>query len=605
MLRIVRNIEHFNTLIVVVCVFLKSKINVRVCFAPFQFIDFMKKGILLALLFAYSFAHAQEAYYTDPMKIPLLLSGSFAELRSNHFHSGIDIKTQGVTGLPVFAVADGFISRIVVSPTGYGNALYIDHPNGTTTVYGHLERFAPAIQNYVKDQQYAKQSFRVDLEVPSNFFPVKKGEEVAKSGNSGSSGGPHLHFEVRDTKSEEPLNPLEFGFSVTDNIAPKFFNLLVVPLTDTSQVDNQYTSKSYPVVFYDGKYFLKSNPVIPVYGKVGFAVQVNDYFDGTYNKCGINELTFSADGENQFVFRLNRFAFDESRYINSHIVYSEYANTGSRFVKTWIDPGNRLPIYNYNLSQGIYEAASGKHKIEIEIADSYGNSSVLDFQVEKNHSDIPREESAEVIEMHYNQENLFESSECCLEIPKGAFYKDFDFMYSTRPTTDAFLSDFQLVGTKEIPLHKAASLRVKPRNLPVGLESKVVMVNVDSRSGKPSAAGGQFRDGWVETDIRTLGTYAVMVDTIPPTISSLSIANETLTESNRIRFTINDELSGIKSYEGLLDGQWALFDYDPRISRITHYFDKERFELGKRHTFKLTVTDYRDNKTVYETTFWK
>ncbi len=565
----------------------------------------MKKGILLALLFAYSFAHAQEAYYTDPMKIPLLLSGSFAELRTNHFHSGIDIKTQGVTGLPVFAAADGFISRIVVSPTGYGNALYIDHPNGTTTVYGHLERFATAIQNYVKDQQYAKQSFRVDLEVPSNFFPVKKGEEVAKSGNSGSSGGPHLHFEVRDTKSEEPLNPLEFGFSVTDNIAPKFFNLLVVPLTDTSQVDNQYASKSYPVVFYDGKYFLKSNPVISVYGKVGFAVQVNDYFDGTYNKCGINELTFSADGETQFMFRLNRFAFDESRYINSHIVYSEYANTGSRFVKTWIDPGNRLPIYNYNLSQGVYEAAAGKHKIEIEIADSYGNASELSFQVEKRHANLPLVEKAGVIRMQYNKENKFEADDCVLQIPKGALYSDFDFSYSTRPTTNAFLSDFQLVGTNEIPLQKAATLRIKPQNLPSELESKVVIVNVNSKSGKPAANGGSFKNGWVETNIRTLGTYAVMVDTIPPTISSLSIANETLTESNRIRFTINDELSGIKSYEGLLDGQWALFEYDPRISRITHCFDNERFELGKRHTFKLTVTDYRDNTTIYETTFWK
>lgn len=239
----------------------------------------MRTRFLLFLLLFSSLLRAQEAYYTDPLKIPLLLSGSFAELRSNHFHSGIDIKTQGVTGLPVYAVADGAVSRIVVSPTGYGNALYIDHPNGTTSVYGHLLRFSPEIQNYVKDKQYEKQSFKVDLKVPSYLFKVKKDEEIAKSGNSGSSGGPHLHFEIRDTKSEEPLNPLEYGFSVVDNTPPKIFSLLVVPLSDTSTVNQQRTEKSYPVVFYDGKYHLKNNPIIPAYGEIGFAIQANDYFD--------------------------------------------------------------------------------------------------------------------------------------------------------------------------------------------------------------------------------------------------------------------------------------------------------------------------------------
>lgn len=565
----------------------------------------MKKGLTGIFLLLALLAHGQEAYFTNPLKIPLLLSGSFAELRSNHFHSGIDIKTQGRTGLPVYAVADGYVSRIVVSPTGYGKALYIDHPNGTTSVYGHLSHFTPDIEKYVRDQQYAQKSFRVDLPLPSYQFRVAKGSEIAKSGNSGSSGGPHLHFEIRDTRTEEPLNPLDFGFAVTDNIAPKFFNLLVVPLTDTSLVASQQRAQSYPVVFYNGKYFLKGNPDIPVYGKVGFAVQVNDFFDGTANKCGINQLTFSADGEIQFMFQLNRFSFSNSRYINSHIVYSEYARTKRRYIKTWIDPGNQLPIYNYNLSQGIFEASAGKHQLEIEIADSYKNRSGLQFRVEKSGATIPQSPATRGITMRYDRDNSFDSDACSLFIPKGALYSDFDFSYSTQPTSPAFYSDFQRVGSNEIPLQKAATLRIKPRNLPTELEEKIVVVNVDSPGGKPSAAGGKLVNGWAETTIRTLGTYALMVDTLAPTVRSLSIADEALTESNRIRFSIKDDLSGIKSYEAYLDGQWALFEYDPRISRITHYFDSERFKLGKRHTFKLTVTDYRDNKTVYETTFWK
>ena len=565
----------------------------------------MGKGIFLAFVFTCSLIQAQERYYTDPLKIPLVLSGSFAELRSNHFHSGIDIKTQGVTGLPVYAVANGYISRISVSPTGFGKAIYIDHPNGTTTVYGHLDRFSTEIQKYVTDYQYKKQSFQVDFKLPAYLFPVKQSDEIAKSGNSGSSGGPHLHFEVRDTKSEEPLNPLEFGFSVADNTPPKIFSLLVVPLSDTSQVNFQRVSKIYPLIYYDGKYHLKENPVIPVYGKVGFAIQANDYFDGTYNKCGINRLTFSADGKIQFMFQLSRFAFGESRYINSHIVYEEYVHSKRRFIKTWMDPGNQLPIYNYNLSQGIFEAAPGKHNVEIEIADTYGNKSILKFQAERKFADLPAIIKPNTKRMFYKQENTFRAEECSLDLPRGALYKDFDFSYSTRPATDAFLSDFHLLASDEVPLHIAGVLRIKPRNLSPELESKVVMVNVDADDGSPVAVGGKFINDWVEAEIRTLGVFAVMLDTISPGIVPLSILNNALTESDRIRFTVTDDLSGIKTIEGLLDDKWALFDYDAKNNRITHYFDNERFVLGKRHSLKLTITDFRDNKTIYEANFWK
>jgi hypothetical protein len=580
-------------------------IGLKKLFLLAKFCGYMRMRLLFILMLFSSLLRAQEAYYTDPLKIPLFLSGSFAELRSNHFHSGIDIKTQGVTGLPVYAVADGAVSRIVVSPTGYGNALYIDHPNGTTSVYGHLSRFSPEIQNYVKNKQYEKKSFKVDLQVPSNLFKVKKDQVIANSGNSGSSGGPHLHFEIRDTKTEEPMNPLQYDFSVVDNTPPKVFSLLVVPLTDTSQVNFQPVKKSYPVVFYDGKYHLKSNPVIPVYGKVGFAVQANDYFDGTYNKCGINNLRLDLDGETQFAYRLNRFSFDNSRYINSHFDYAEYKHSKRRYLKTWIDPGNLLPIYTYNLSQGVVEPASGAHALKIYLADTYGNEAELVFQVEQKHVDLPAVNKDDVIVMPYNQENAFESEQCRLEIPKGALYKDLEFSYATRPTTDAFYSDFQLVKDNTVPLHKSATLHIKARNLSAELAPKLLMVNVDSDGGEPYPVGGTYKNGWVEAGIRSLGMYALVVDTLAPQITPLSIENGSLTESNRIRFKISDDLSGIKSIEGYLDEKWALFEYDAKTARITHYFDDERFDLGKRHNFKLLVTDYRDNTSVYETSFWK
>ena len=556
-------------------------------------------------LFFALFGMAQQRYYTDPVKIPLLLSGSFAELRSNHFHSGIDIKTQGTTGLPVYAVADGYVSRIAVSPTGYGNALYINHPNGTTSVYGHLKAFSPEIAKYVKDQQYEQQSFRVDLSVPAYLFPVKQDQEIAKSGNSGSSGGPHLHFEIRDTETEEPINPLDFGFPVKDDIAPKIFSVLLVPLTDSSHVAYSHTPKSYPVVFYDGKYHLKNNPTIPVWGEIGVAIQANDYFNDTYNKCGINLLRMSFNNEDQFSFTLNRFSFSDTRFINSHIVYSQYKTAKRRYVKTWLDPGNKLPIYTHNGSEGHIIPKNGQNdKIAIELQDSYGNASLIDFNIVGKKASVKADSSSGEL-FAYNRFNRFQNDSARIEIPAGCLYTDFRFEYHTKKAPEDFYSDYHFFYNNTVPLHKNATIAIRTNHLPKPLESKVIMAYVDPKTGEFSAAGGRYANGWVTTETRNLGVYAVTVDTIPPEITPLSIADNKLTESSRIRFKIKDDLAGIKTIEGLLDGKWALFEYDPRTATITHYFDKERFELGKNHTFKLIISDYRNNNAVYETHFWK
>lgn len=536
----------------------------------------------------------------------MLLSGSFAELRSNHFHSGIDIKTQGTTGIPVYSVAEGYVSRIVVSPGGYGKALYINHPNGTTTVYGHLLRFSTAIEKYVKEKQYDKKSFRVDLSVPQYLFPLKQNDEIALSGNSGSSGGPHLHFEIRDTKTEEPLNPLKYNFPITDNIAPKIFSLLIVPLSDESQVNYSTIQRSYAVVFYDGKYHLKGNPTIPVWGKIGVAIQTNDYFDGTYNKCGINLLRMAVDNEDQFTFQLNRFAFHKSRYINSHIVFDEYKNSKRRFIKTWLEPGNQLPIYNHNGSMGILSPQKDSvQNVEIELQDSYGNTSILKFSFKGSMKAMPVKTIESTAFFKYNRGNYFSNDEVEITIPKGALYKDLDFSYTKESSSNEFYTDYHFIHDKTVPLHKNATIRIKADAFPKELESKVIMANADPITGEFYAAGGEYKNGWVETSTLNLGVYAVVVDTIPPSITPLSIKENALTESSRIRFETSDDLAGIKTIEGLLDGKWALFEYDAKTARITHYFDKERFEFNKKHTIKLTVTDYRENSSVYEGSFWK
>lgn len=550
---------------------------------------------------------SQSRYYSDPVKIPLNLSGSFAELRSNHFHSGIDIKTKGVTGIPVNSVADGYISRIVVSPTGFGRALYIDHPNGTTSVYAHLKGFREDIEKYIKDEQYERQSFKVDLQIPRNRFKVVQDEIIAYSGNSGSSGGPHLHFEIRDTESEEPMNPLHYQFPVEDNIAPKIFSLMAVPLGEHSHVSNSTGKQKFSVVFYDGSFHLHGNPTVPLFGKVGFAVQTNDYFDNSWNKCGIYSLKLKINGELYYSFTMDRFAFHETRYLNSHIDYAEYKTTGRRYIKTWMDPGNQLRIYDYVRENGIYNFNDGNiHHIRLELTDTYGNESLLQFKVASKFSEIrtPGEEYTALFE--YDRPNRFREDGIRISIPEGALYDNVKFNYAAKPGGTGFYSDIHWVHSLKNPLHKYADIKVKVKDLPERLQSKALLVKVSPNSGRFYAAGGTYGDGWVGSSIREFGNYAVAVDTVAPIIIPLSIRNSSeLIESNRIRFKISDNLAGIEKIEGTLDGKWMLFEWDPKTHIIAHNFDAERFELNKRHQFVLSVTDYRGNTKTYEASFWK
>ncbi len=567
----------------------------------------MHNYLLILILLISTNLKGQNIEYAPPLKIPILLSGSFAELRSNHFHSGIDIKTQSVTGLPVYSVADGFISRIVVSPTGFGHALYIDHPNGTTSVYGHLNNFRKDIDEYVKNIQYEKQSFNVDISTSKNIFPVKQGDEIAKSGNTGSSGGPHLHFEIRNTETEEPLNPLKYNFPVVDNTAPKITSLLIAPLDELSHSNGDGKKRVFPVVFYDGKYHLKSNPTVPVFGNIGFAVQAEDYFDNSWSKCGIYSIELNVDDEVCFVYRQDKFSFDETKYINSFIDYEKYINSGIRYQKTWIEPGNKLSVYNYDKNRGICRFDDNNvHSVQVILKDTYGNSSILEFKVKSSFKEINVEKEPFTEIFAYNKGNRWATNNFEISIPEDALYTNIEFQYKTIPADPDFFSDLHIVNNKTVPLHRSARIKIKTSGLPEYLEPKALLVSVDTTRGTFSSAGGKFENGWVIGEMSNFGNYTVAVDTVSPSIVPLSIKDKnTLTEANRIRFRISDKLSGINKYEGFIDGNWVLFEYDPRINQIVYYFDPERFETGKRHKLFLKVTDNKQNTTTYEGTFWK
>jgi len=545
-------------------------------------------------------------YYAVPVKIPVFLAGNFAELRPNHFHGGIDIKTQGRTGLEVDAATDGYVSRITISPTGYGRALYIDHPNGTTTVYGHLESFAPQIDEYIRNIQYEKETFTIDQTVPPGLLPVKKGEQIAKSGNAGSSGGPHLHFEIRRTKEETMLNPLMFNMPVKDKLKPIIQALMVYPLSDDASVSGKQTPQKFEIIKSPNGYQLKLNQPISVFGKIGFGVQSVDLLDGNPNRCGIYSIQLTVDDQLIYSFTMDDLVINESKYVNSHMDYALAMRSGQRLYRTWLEPGNKLQIYNTVEKRGIFHASDEKmHQVKYEIADVYGNSTSLSFKIQSKETKVnPIPSKGELFK--YNHHNEIKDDGIKFSIPEGALYNDVDFQYKRKAALPKFYSPVFQLHNGSVALHFACPLRIKAVNLPENLQSKVMLAQIDPASGRIYSATGKFDDGWVEGNIRTLGSYALAVDTEAPKIVSLNVADKNgKKDTSRLKFKITDNLSGIENFRGTIDGKWVLFEYDLKNNLLSYTFDKARFKFGGNHQLNLEVTDFKGNTSTYKTNFNK
>lgn len=569
----------------------------------------MKIVFLSSLLVISHFTFAQfndRDYYQSPLDIPILLSGNFGELRANHFHSGIDIKTQGRTGLPVYAAASGDISRIYVSPFGFGLALYLDHPNGTTTIYGHLLSFRDDIQEYVQHIQYERESFDVDLSVPKGTFRVEKGEQIALSGNSGVSGGPHLHFEIRDTKSQHPLNPLLFKFQVEDNIKPKILSVKIYPLSDDAHVYGKSGEQLIETVYYDGAYHLKGNPVVPVYGDIGFALQAIDYLNGSWSKCGIYEIKLTVDNKPVYSFLMNELSFDETRYLNSHIDYGHYRNHSQRLHRCWVEPGNKLNNYPVMENRGIVNLSDGElHHIAYEISDVYGNKSTLAFRVQSKKAQVPKREKPGRL-IRFSEETDFDTVDFNAYFMPGTFYSDFNLEFNTKPSNNLYYSPIFQLHHDRMPVHQSFLLKIRADGVPDSLQDKALVAAIHDPSGRKWSMGGNYSDGWVMARVRQMGSFAISVDTVAPVIRPLSIQGQSrLTEQNRIRFIIDDDFSGISEYRGEIDGQWVLFEYDAKNKLITYRFDKKRFQFNKNHELKLKVTDKKENEAEYRATFYR
>jgi hypothetical protein len=564
--------------------------------------------ILFSILLFNTFSdiHDDRTLFIQPVKIPLALSANFGELRIDHFHSGIDIRTQGVTGKEVVAAAEGYVSRIGVSPTGFGNALYIRHPSGYSTVYGHLERFTPEIDAYVKAQQYERKSFAVTLFPPKDKFQVKQGDIIAFSGNSGGSGGPHLHFEVRKADSEIPVNPLLFNFGPADNIKPVIERLFIYPVIDDSEINSLHKTMKISVAGNNGNYYVPAGNEISISGPAGFGIKSYDQLNDSYNKCGIYSIELRIDSSLKFSYVMDEFSFNESRYINSHIDYETYIRDNSFIERAFVLPNDKLSVYRNVVNRGIFNFTDGKtHHVEITVKDVQNNISALTFDVK---SKVPAfkvngKPAKEGVVMPYNRSNRFRAENISISIPSGALYDTIYFMYKRDAGTPQMLSDVHYIHNKYTPLQKPCSLSIKPSSVPAGKESKMLIVQM-SDDFKKSAINSSYSDGYVTGDILSFGMFFAGIDTVAPSIFANGLqSGSDLTGKSELRIKITDDLSGIKSYEPVLDGKWALFEYDQKNDVLVYRFDSARITKGTTHNLTLKVTDNKENQSVYSCDF--
>jgi hypothetical protein len=561
--------------------------------------------LLLNLSFLSTRAQSQypKNYFRSPVSFPVSLAGSFGELRRNHFHSGIDIRTQGVQGKPIYAIADGFVSRVNVSPGGFGKALYITHPNGYTSLYGHLRNYAGAVAVWVKAQQVKKESFAMDMEVPDGVLKVKKGDLVAYSGNSGASGGPHLHFEIRDAKTQEIIDPLDFGFMKADRIPPKIAWLKIYPFGDNSMVNFSEKAVLIPVTGSGGNFRLKMADTVKVSGNIIFGIETSDNAEGGL-KTGVHAIELTVDGVKVFSQNVERFAFAETRYVNSLMDYPAFVQNGRKIQRSYVAPNNKLSVYADVKNRGVLNFVDSKvHKIQYAVKDAFGNPATLVFYV-KSHPPAnmggrvkPSDHQGAQL-FTYKSDNHFERTNIKFEVPAEAVYDDLPFEYAITSSVPGSFSGVHHLQNQYTPLHTWCTLSIKTENLPKNLESKAVIVAV-SPGNKFTSRGGTWENGWITTKIRDFGNYTVTADTQPPVIKVINVfPNKKVKKQSSILVKISDNLSGIKTYRGTLNGKWILMDYDEKNRLLSYAFD-DMMKPGK-NLFVLVVTDAVGNSSRYE-----
>ena len=568
--------------------------------------------ILTILLLCATVCSAQSldtAYYDFPLRnVAGYYSANFGEMRPNHFHSGIDFKTDGVEGKSVVAVADGYVSRVSQSPTGYGLALYVTHPNGTTSVYGHLSRFRKDIADFVFAERHRLKRSQVDLYCKPDQFVVRRGEEIARSGNTGSSQGPHLHFEIRDAKTQKTLNTIaQRVFTPKDDISPYIMKVHYVEVDTVRGVPCHSKLATYTVNKADANtYRTAQKSPIKVGRKGYFIVETSDRKNDVANTYGVYNMVAKLDGKPIFEYRNDGFPFELSRYCNAVSYYPIQRRSRNEVMRAAMLQGGTDYLYPTLVNRGIVTTSEGETRnVEFVITDDCGNTSTLSFDiVGKSDDECFRGEVAEdALIVEYNKDFAHKVDDTLsIVIAKGSLYESLALDIESSDveikadSTVKILSKAYRIHNDNTPLQKSIGI-VFTQEVEKSLQPYTVMASVNA-NGNISNAGGRYRHNRLTARTSSFGTYCLVADMTPPVIRPQFEDGQDCRGRDRIAFRLSDNFSGVSSYNVYIDGKWVAIDYSR--SRAWINLKAEGISGGKIHNIEIVVKDGCGNSAKWQ-----
>ena len=592
--KIYNKIGHIKNNIVLTFVY-RYQINILATIA-----QSMKNFLLLFLITcsAYSQSEYPQDYFRDPLDITIVLSGTFAELRSSHFHGGLDIKTQLKEGLKVYGAAEGYVSRIKISHFGYGKALYVTHPNGYTTVYGHLQKFSKRIEQYIKDCQYNKESFEVEVFPNSEELIIEPNEVIAYSGNTGGSGGPHLHFEIRDNQ-ERPMNPMLFGIDVKDSKAPFVSGIYAYPKDEDALINGK--NERVPLRLIPQKTGDYEVEKISAYGNIGFGITTYDKQDLAPNKNGVSNIQTFFNGNKSLEIDFKRFSFAESKHIKRLIDYEYFKSKKSRIQKLFIQKNNPLSLYKNINDNGYVRVEDSTASIyKIRIRDYKQNETWVTIPVKGKYETVKKEtvDLSNKSLVYSDKPTILTSGNVTVNFYSNTLYDDtlIDFKVS---------SDTLHIHEDNIPLQKNFYINYDLSNYKTEHLDKIYIARLYGYYKKPYYVSTKRKGNILSAGSKVFGSYTLAMDSVAPTISPINFQDKKwLSKYRYLKVKIEDELSGISKYRATVNGKWILMEYDYKTNTLTYDFN-DNIVKDTKNELKIIVTDNVGNSSTFEATFFR